>query len=301
MTTTRETAAILALLRRKDVRARDVADLVQDHGSAIVALEYVVASPEGATQRLFPIDPGGSDQAADIGEIEAEVRAWEAEGIVITTILDPEYPENLHTVHDRPPLLFVHGVLLPSDSRSVAVVGTRKPSPEGVARASEMSAEMAKAGYVVVSGLAAGVDTAAHRAALAGGGRTVAVIGTGLRHAYPRENAGLQRSLGDTNAVVSQFLPDQGPRRWSFPARNAVMSGFARATVVIEASSTSGARTQARLALEHGRPVFLLSGLLEHAWARAHAERPGSHVVDCAQQVLEILEREYVNDFALTS
>jgi len=197
-------------------------------------------------------------------------------------------------------MLFVRGALLPSDERSIAVVGTRKPTDDGLARAVKMARRMVDAGYVVVSGLAAGIDTAAHRAALDADGRTIAVVGTGLRHCFPRENAELQAHLGKTSAVVSQFWPEQGPRPWTFPARNAVMSGFARATVVIEASQTSGARMQARLALEHGRPVFLLRSLMEHRWAQSHAERPGTHVIDTADQVIEILDREYATDFALT-
>jgi DNA processing protein len=300
MTSTRETAAIIALLRMQPVAAREVADLVEDHGSAAVALEHVHTRADDDGLQLFTLAPVDVEEAVDLAAIEAEVEAWLAEGMAITTILDPKYPENLHTVHDRPPLLFVHGALRPTDERSVAVVGTRQASPDGLECASTMARTMVNAGYVVVSGLAAGIDTAAHRAALDAGGRTVAVIGTGLRHAFPKENAELQRELGETNAVVSQFWPDQGPRRWTFPARNAVMSGFARATVIIEASDTSGARTHARLALEHGRPVFLLRSLMRHRWARAHSERAGSHVIDTADEVLEILEREYSTDIALT-
>lgn len=298
MTTTRETAAIVALLRWPGLPARAVADLIEDQSSAILALERVITEAEGAPQ-LFP-DTNVAGPSVDLDAIEAEVEAWRAEGMAITTVLDPEYPENLHTVHDRPPMLFVSGALLPTDERSIAIVGTRKPTPDGVARAAKMARRMVDAGYVVVSGLAAGIDTAAHRAALEADGRTVAVVGTGLRHSFPKENAELQLELGTISAVVSQFWPDQGPRPWTFPARNAVMSGFARATVVIEASNTSGARMQARLALEHGRPTFLLRSLMEHDWAQLHAERPGSHVIDTTDQVVEILEREYATGFALT-
>jgi DNA processing protein len=298
MTSTRETAAIVALLRWRGLPARAVADLIEDHGSAVLALEHVITEAKGDPQ-LFP-DADAARPGVDLDAIEAEVEAWRAEGMAITTVLDPEYPENLHTVHDRPPMLFVSGALLPTDERSIAIVGTRKPTPDGVARAAKMARRMVDAGYVVVSGLAAGIDTAAHRAALEADGRTVAVVGTGLRHSFPKENAELQLELGTISAVVSQFWPDQGPRPWTFPARNAVMSGFARATVVIEASNTSGARMQARLALEHGRPTFLLRSLMEYDWAQLHAERPGSHVIDTADQVVEILEREYATDFALT-
>jgi DNA processing protein len=297
MTSTRETAAIVALLRLPDLPASQAADLIQDHGSAVAALERLVEQAESAPTLFAAGEPA---PPIDLDSIEDEVREWEAEGMVITTVLDPEYPENLHTVHNRPPMLFVDGALLPSDERSIAIVGTRKATDDGLARAAKMARRMVDAGYVVVSGLAAGIDTAAHRATLAAHGRTIAVIGTGLHHSFPKDNAGLQRELGAGSAVVSQFWPDQGARPWTFPARNAVMSGFARATVVIEAPYKSGARMQARLAREHGRPVFLLPSLMEHRWARDYAERPGTHVIETADQVVEILDREYATDFALT-
>jgi DNA processing protein len=145
-----------------------------------------------------------------------------------------------------------------------------------------------------VSGLAAGIDSAAHRAALDAGARTIAVIGTGLHHTFPKENAELQDRLCGEHAVISQFWPDQGPRKHTFPMRNAVMSGIARATVVVEASFTSGARMQARLALEHGRPVVLLKSLLDaHEWAREYAELPGVYVVEHIAEVVDQLDGLY--------
>jgi DNA processing protein len=125
------------------------------------------------------------------------------------------------------------------------------------------------------------------------------VIGTGLRHSFPAANAALQARIAAESAVVSQFWPSQGPRRWTFPQRNAVMSGFARATVVIEAGNTSGARMQARLASEHGRPVFLHRLAMEHDWAQAAAERPSTFVVDDGTEVVEHLVRLYESPLAL--
>src|SRR5262249_18061683 len=139
-----------------------------------------------------------------------------------------------------------------------------------------------------------------HAAALELDARTVAVIGTGLRHSFPKENAQLQHRLAAESAVISQFWPGQGPRRWTFPQRNAVMSGFARATVVVEASHTSGARMQARLALEHGRPAFLMESLLAHKWAQSFADRPGAYVVSSGEEVVAHLERLYSSDLILS-
>ncbi|MBV9048974.1 MAG: DNA-processing protein DprA, partial [Solirubrobacterales bacterium] len=146
-------------------------------------------------------------------------------------------------------------------------------------------------GYTVVSGLAAGIDTAAHTAALARGGRTIAVIGTGLNRSYPPENAPLQRRLARESAVVSQFWPEAPPSRRSFPMRNAVMSGLTLGTVVVEASQTSGARMQGRLALAHGRTVFLVDALLEQQWAREFSNRPGTHVVRSGPEITAVVER----------
>jgi len=209
----------------------------------------------------------------------------------LMTVLDAEYPDNLRAVHDRPPLIFVAGRLQPSDTRSVAVVGSRKASGEGLERAASIAGHLVGSGYAVMSGLAAGIDTAAHTATLAAGGRTVAVIGTGLAHSYPPENAALQRKIVNKGAVVSQFWPEAPPSLRSFPMRNAVMSGLTLGTVVVEASATSGARVQARLGLAHGRSVFLARSLLSQDWARALAGRPGAHAFESPDEITDVIGR----------
>jgi DNA processing protein len=189
-------------------------------------------------------------------------------------------------------MVFIRGRLAKQDSRSVAVVGARQATPAGLERAKSTADHLVDSGYTVVSGLAAGIDTAAHAAALARKGRTVAVIGTGLSRAYPPQNASLQREIANRGAVVSQFWPDSPPSRRSFPMRNAVMSGIALATVVVEASHTSGSRLQARLALAQGRPVFLLAELVEaQPWARECAQRPGAQVVQDPAEITAALNR----------
>jgi DNA processing protein len=290
----RETAAVLALMARQPLPWNRLAGEIEEHGSALAALDAL--DTDGAS-RLFTVD----DAPVTLEALEQHVQTWQREGIHLITVVDPAYPINLRMVHDRPPALFVRGALHPEDDRSVAVVGTRRATPHGLATARDVAQRLTEAGYVVVSGLAAGIDTAAHTATLDAGGRTIAVIGTGLRHAYPKANAPLQARLAEESAVLSQFWPGQEPRKWTFPQRNAVMSGFARATVVIEASHTSGARMQARLALEHGRPVFLLETLLEHAWARTYAERPGTYVVTTGDEIASHLDRLYSDEPLLTA
>lgn len=272
---------MVALLRSGRVRWTDASDVVEETGGAVLTLETLRSQ-----DRLFD---DGSD-AADLDSIEHEVQAWADEGMRLLTVLDPDYPANLRSIWNRPPILFVSGSLQAADDRSVAVVGSRKASPEGLAQAKRVASHVSEAGYTIFSGLAAGVDAAAHQAALERGARTVAVIGTGLRRRYPKENAALQEEIGQRAALLSQFWPDQPPTKQTFPMRNAVMSGLARATVVIEAGETSGARMQARLAREHGRPVFLLDSLRDQEWARGAAEHPGTQFVREPQQVVEYLD-----------
>lgn len=289
----RETAAVLALMARRDLPWNQVGGMVDEEGSALALLDKLA---ETAEPRLFDDGPAPT-RVADTLEL---LDQWEAEGISVVTTLDAEYPLNLRLVHDRPAALMRRGELRADDERSVAVVGTRKASEGGLAQASHIARGLVDAGYVVVSGLAEGIDTAAHTGALEAGGRTVAVIGTGLRHAFPRANAALQERLARESVVLSQFWPDQGPRKHTFPMRNAVMSGFARATVVVEAKGNSGARMQARLAREHGRPVFLMRSLLAHDWARDYAQRSGTYMVDSAEDVVQHVERLYSQDLILS-
>lgn len=287
VTTKEENAAAIALLRMGGRPWPHYADLIESAGSALAVLrgEYEPEEPE--TIPLFP-EPV---QEWDLDSIQREVDAWRSEGIQLLSVLDDDYPVNLRTIYNRPPLLFVRGELTEADARSVAVVGTRHPSAAGMRRAGDVARQLAGSGLTIVSGLAEGIDTGVHMAVLESGGRTIAVIGTGLSRAFPAKNANLQQRLAEEAAVVSQFWPDAPPTRTTFPMRNIVMSGIAQATVVIEASETSGARMQARFALEHGRPVFLMSGLLSHAWARDYAARPGTTVVDSAEEILKRIDR----------
>jgi DNA processing protein len=283
-----ETAALIALVRRGGRAWHHFADVVESTGSAVSVLRGDVpddAEPLTLFERQTPAEE------PDLHAIAGEIEAWRREGIQILTVLDAGYPTNLRSVHNRPPFVFVRGELRSEDARSIAVVGTRQPSSEGLEQGARIAGGLADAGFTVVSGLAKGVDAAAHSAALERDRRTIAVIGTGLHRAYPPAHAALQQRIARKGAVVSQFWPDAPPTKTSFPMRNVVMSGLALGTVVIEASHTSGAKMQARFALEHGRPVFLLESLLEHEWAREYAERPGAHVVGGADDVIERVER----------
>jgi DNA processing protein len=284
-----ERGALLALLRTSGRSWAQVTDDVESAGSAL----QVLRDGAGGQLSLLPAD-NDADAAAEIAE--QEIAAWEQQGMRFLTVLDADYPAQLLTVHQRPPFLMTRGAPSAADARGVAVVGTRKATDRGFRQARQLATELADAGVPVISGLAAGIDTAALGAALSAGGRAVAVIGTGLRRSYPKENAGLQQRIGEAGLVLSQFLPDASPTKTTFPMRNAVMSGYSAATVVVEAPNRSGARMQARLALEHGRQVFLLETLLANDWARDYAQRPNTVVVRDVSDVIQHLQPALADD-----
>lgn len=228
------------------------------------------------------------EQFAD--RVAAEIQAASGAGARLVTVLDEDYPPNLKLIPNLPPFIFYRGSLSEADARAVAVVGTRKASEDGILRATRMARLLAEQNVTVVSGLARGIDTAAHRAALDSGGRTLAVLGTGITRCYPPENRDLAEDITRAGALVSQFWPTRSPGRDTFPRRNVVTSGLSQGTAVIEASKTSGAKMQARLALEHGKKVFLLKSLAtDQEWARDYITKRGAIEVGAVDEVISHL------------
>jgi len=172
------------------------------------------------------------------------------------TFWDAEYPEHLKRIYDPPPFLFLGGSLLPRDAAAVAVVGTRSPTAYGLRIAERFAMELAAKGITIVSGLARGIDTAAHGAALKAAGRTVAVIGSGIDNIYPTENSGLAHRLAANGALMSEFIMGTKPDATNFPQRNRIISGMSLGTVVVETGVEGGAMITARLALDQNREVF---------------------------------------------
>ncbi|HUZ19333.1 MAG TPA: DNA-processing protein DprA [Acidimicrobiales bacterium] len=250
-----------------------------------------IQEKSAAAERSRPVLRAGIRKPHDLfARVDAEVEAAGTVGATLVTVLDPGYPANLRLVPNLPPFLFVRGELRDEDVRSVAVVGTREASEAGLRRAQRMSQMLAERGVTVISGLAKGIDAAAHRAALDAGGRTIAVFGTGITKCYPSENRGLAEEITGRGALVSQFWPTRSPGKDTFPRRNVVTSGLSQGTVVIEASRTSGAKMQARLALEHGKKVFLVKSLVtDQQWAKDYVAKRGAIEVADVDEVIRHL------------
>ena len=236
--------------------------LLEFFGSA----ELVLSAPE---QMLAKVPRIGNKLAAAITDwrnctnVQAELECAEEYGVRVVTILDAEYPEFLRRMHDPPIVLYVRGSWMDSDSdRSVAIVGTRQASPYGATTARKFGRELADAGCTIISGLARGIDTAAHWGALDAGGRTLAVLGFGMAGIYPGENAELaDRICNGHGALVSEFPMYMRPSRTSFPQRNRIVAAWSRATLVVEAPSRSGSLHTANMAAaDYGNSVFAVPG-----------------------------------------
>ncbi|GAA3243801.1 hypothetical protein GCM10020216_071340 [Nonomuraea helvata] len=278
----RERAAMVALLRRTATEKgeRELVQQLAEEASAVALLR----------ERLAPVDLFSDPVDEAIAQAAEEIASWEQSGIQVIALRDDRYPHRLRDVFDRPPLLFARGTVLDEDN-GVAVVGSRVVSSEGRSTAAELATRLVERGLSVVSGLAAGVDTAAHRAALTAGGRTVAVIGTGICKHFPPENRDLHREVAEQGAVFSQFWPDRGPDKTTFPLRNGTMSGYSLATIIVEASERSGTRIQARKAVEHGRPVILMQSVIDRTqWGRVTAGKPDVHVARSAREAMVIVD-----------
>ena len=244
--------------------------------------------PPAIRARAEPVlRQGLTDLKAARDRVEQELAAADQVGSWLVTVLDDDYPANLTGVRDRPPFLFGQGDLREHDAVAVAVVGTRNVTDPGLRRAARFARELVNHDVTVVSGLARGVDTAAHIATLDAGGRTIAVLGTGITRCYPAENASLAKRIQSSGAVISQFWPTRTPGRDTFPRRNRVTSGISQGTVVIEASSTSGAKMQARLAYEHGKRVWLIASLVDQQdWARTMVDKGQAQIVSSSDEVV---------------
>lgn len=260
--------------------------LIDRFGSPAAALQAPpeeLAAVEGVTRRVVDalrVHPVPPDAAA---EIEAARRR----GYRLITLCDAAYPPLLREIPDPPPLLYVNGDL-DVGARCVAVVGSRNATAYGLDAARQLSAELVRLKFTVVSGMALGIDTAAHEGALSGRGRTVAVLGSGLNQVYPAENRKLAERIAASGAVISEFALDSGPDAHHFPVRNRIISGMCGGTVVVEATRHSGSLITARLAAEQNREVFAVPGSVQSfkSMGTHTLIKQGAKLVENAQDIV---------------
>lgn len=218
--------------------------------------------------------------------------------IRIVTINDVEYPFRLKHISPVPLLFYVKGEIPKEvNDLSISIVGTREPTAYGEAAAEKISYDLASMGVAVISGMARGVDTAAHKAALRAGGKTVAVLGSGVDYIYPYENKMLYEEITHSGAVISEFPPMTKPERENFPIRNRIISGISKGTVVVESNEKGGSMITARLALEQGRDVFAVPGAINSSQSLGTNEliKQGAKLVTSAVDVIE----EYIDSYQI--
>jgi DNA processing protein len=284
-----ELKAWMILMRAPGIHAGSLRQLLE-HLPSISAL--VRASP--ATLRA-----GGANrcvidwlQAPDLALIEADLRWLEQPSHHFLPIGSPQYPALLVDLPDAPAGLFVRGDPDALSLPQLAVVGSRNPTAAGTDNARDFAAHLARSGFAITSGLAIGIDAAAHRGALQGGGRTIAVCGTGLDIDYPRANARLASEIASSGALVSEFSLGTPAAKSNFPRRNRIISGLTLGTLVVEAAVQSGSLITARLAAEQGREVFAIPGSIHNPLARGchRLIRQGAKLVETTDDIFVELE-----------
>ncbi|MBV9297799.1 MAG: DNA-protecting protein DprA [Verrucomicrobia bacterium] len=226
-------------------------------------------------------------------DLEQELARIREFGATVLTLEEADYPTLLHEIHDPPTVLYVWGKLDPRDHHAIGVVGSRRTSHYGLECAKKISYQIAYAGLTVVSGLARGIDSAAHQGALAAKGRTIAVLGTGLHHVYPTENRALAEKIISAGAVVTEFPMETMPDRQTFPMRNRIISGWGFGLLVVEAGVNSGALISASQAVEQGRNLYAIPGPIDRPSSHGSNRliQQGAKLVMSVEDILEDVQR----------
>lgn len=284
----RDAALYLHLVR--GIGPNIFARLIEQFGSAAKVLQ---ASPselreiQGVTQQLvrniFALET--KDELVNL------LKLCQQHSIDLFDPTHESYPTALKEIYDPPPVLFCKGNLLPQDHLAIAIVGSRRATYYGLRTAEKLAVELAQRGFTIVSGLARGVDAAAHRGALKVGGRTLAVLGGGILNLYPREHEELVNEISRQGAVLTESPPLMAPKSGSFPRRNRIISGLSLGVIVVEANARSGALITARLATEQGREVFAVPGQITSGLSRGchRLIQDGAKLVDCVEDILDEL------------
>ncbi len=222
-------------------------------------------------------------------QIDHQVKVVERLDIRTLTVFDPSYPSRLRAIPDPPPLLYMSGTFTPQDDVAIAIVGGRRATASGRVLTEEIAKDLSERGVTIVSGLARGIDAAAHRGAVAGKGRTIAVLGCGIDRTYPSEHQALRRSIESHGVVISELTIGAAPHSHHFPRRNRIISGLSLGVLVSEAATNSGSLITAKLALEQGREVFALPGSIKEEGCRGSNRliKEGAKLIEGAQDILD--------------
>jgi len=275
---------------------------LRDIGPVIARrLLAVFGSPENIFQstvrELKEIEGIGENRARSIvsfnqwDSIQKEIDRVSKSGASIITINDTTYPESLRRISDAPLVLYVKGKIKDTDKYAVAIVGSRLPTDYGLQVAEKISYRIASYGLTVISGMARGIDTIAHKGALMAKGRTIAVLGSGIDIPYPAENRGLMNAIASAGAVISEFPLGTGPNKENFPQRNRIISALALGVVVIEAAVDSGSLITVGYALEQGKEVFAVPGNITSVTSKGtnNLIKKGAKLVDSAEEIIDEL------------
>jgi len=287
--------ALLAIKSSINVGNRRTAELVEIFGSP----QAVLAAPAGEIAAALSVQLEVGRNIVRSGRVlenaEKVMSAVEKAGAKIVTRWDSEYPSRLKQIADPPVILYVKGETSPLYDFSVAIVGTRVPTENGQRIAFRMGVELAQAGVTVVSGMAAGIDSVAHEGALAGGGRTIAVLGTGVDVVYPTTNRRLYDKIVGQGAIMTEYPPGTGPEPYNFPPRNRIISGISLGSIIVEAGVKSGALITAKSAIEQGRELFAIpgpAGQPRSAGVHRLIKDGAAHMVETAAEVIEHLKSQ---------
>ena len=260
----------------------------------------------GSLEEVFQATEGQLRKVEGIGEkislkiiqsirgidLQKELDLIKRHNIKIISFLDKSYPKNLKNIYDPPMVLYVLGEVLPQDDAAIAIVGSRLASFYGIQQAERLGFELASRGITVVSGLARGIDSSAHRGALKAGGRTLAILGSGILNMYPQEHKELARKISENGAVISEFPMMTIPERGNFPKRNRIISGLSLGVVVVEAAQRSGALITSDIAMEEGREVFAVPGKVDSITSRGTNKliKQGAKLAETVDDILEELD-----------
>lgn len=270
----------------------------------IIALHFIDGAGDISVLKSIEAGDNFSKWRDKIKEIKSnetykeEIKYIKENSIVALCFGAADYPDMLNNIYGKPPILFCKGKIEKQDNNSIAIVGARRCSDYGLNMAQKIAFDLAKAGITVVSGMARGIDSAAHKGALLAGGRTIAVLGSGFKHVYSRESGKMVNDISSNGAVVTEFLSDINPDKWTFPKRNRIISGLAKGVVVVEAAKDSGALITADFALEHGRDVFAVPGRADFYASQGTNKliQNGAKLVTNAEDILEEIRFDILSE-----